>query len=258
MTAPQVVLGRIGGLHGVRGELKLVSYTDPPRRILDYRPWLLQAPDGRTLEIERPRGRAQAAALLITLIGLLVVVYARYYISSEDPIPRFFSLLLAFMGAMLGIVLSGNLILLSIFWELTSLFSFLLIGYWHHNATARDGARMALTVTGIGGFCLLAGVLVNLGLFILVSLAIAGRPTVSLGFDLNGAPVEAGASARLLLLPVLSVLIYVADLIAGRHDQHRRGGVGQRRCTHRIHTGRARAQAVQQFAALAVGEPQVQ
>ncbi len=108
----------------------------------------------------RMDGFAWLFSMIITLIGVLVVVYARYYISSEDPIARFFSLLLAFMGAMLGIVLSGNLILLSIFWELTSLFSFLLIGYWHHNANARDGARMALTVTGIGGFCLLAGVLV--------------------------------------------------------------------------------------------------
>lgn len=108
----------------------------------------------------RMDGFAWLFSIIITLIGVLVVVYARYYISTEDPIARFFSLLLAFMGAMLGIVLSGNLILLSIFWELTSLFSFLLIGYWHHNANARDGARMALTVTGIGGFCLLAGVLV--------------------------------------------------------------------------------------------------
>ena len=108
----------------------------------------------------RMDGFAWLFSIIITLIGVLVVVYARYYISTEDPIARFFSLLLAFMGAMLGFVLSGNLILLSIFWELTSLFSFLLIGYWHHNANARDGARMALTVTGIGGFCLLAGVLV--------------------------------------------------------------------------------------------------
>lgn len=98
--------------------------------------------------------------VLITGIGLLVVLYARYYMSSDDPIPRFFAFLLSFMGSMLGIVLSGNVILLSIFWELTSVFSFLLIGYWHHNATARDGARMALTVTGIGGFCLLAGLLI--------------------------------------------------------------------------------------------------
>src|SRR3546814_17549815 len=61
---------------------------------------------------------------------------------------------------MLGIVRSGNLIQLVFFWELTSLFSFLLIGYWHHTLKARDGARMALTVTGAGGFCLLAGSLI--------------------------------------------------------------------------------------------------
>src|SRR5690606_17226549 len=80
--------------------------------------------------------------------------------SPEDPIPRFYSFFLAFKGAMLGIVLSGNLILLVVFWELTSIFSFLLIGYWYHNAAARDGARMALTITGIGGVALLGGVVI--------------------------------------------------------------------------------------------------
>lgn len=63
------------------------------------------------------------------------------------------------MGAMLGVVLSGNMILMVVFWELTSIFSFLLIGYWYQNVSARDGARMALTVTGLGGFGLLLGVL---------------------------------------------------------------------------------------------------
>ncbi|RZI92450.1 MAG: monovalent cation/H+ antiporter subunit A, partial [Variovorax sp.] len=77
-----------------------------------------------------------------------------------DPVPRFFSFFLAFMGAMMGVVLSGNLVQMVLFWELTSLFSFLLIGYWHHRRDARRGARMALTVTGAGGLCLLAGVLV--------------------------------------------------------------------------------------------------
>ncbi|MCG7394590.1 monovalent cation/H+ antiporter subunit A [Microvirga sp. ACRRW] len=99
-------------------------------------------------------------SMLVAGIGFLVAVYARYYMSPADPVPRFFSFLLAFMGAMLGIVLSGNLIQLVFFWELTSLFSFLLIGYWHHNASARDGARMALTVTAAGGLCLFAGILV--------------------------------------------------------------------------------------------------
>ncbi len=65
--------------------------------------------------------------------------------------PALFLVLLAFMGAMLGIIVSGNVILLSIFWELTSIFSFLLISYWHTSAAARDGARMALTITGMAG-----------------------------------------------------------------------------------------------------------
>lgn len=105
-------------------------------------------------------GLAYVFVLLIAGIGFLVVLYARYYMSSSDPVPRFFAFLLAFMGSMLGIVLSGNLIQLVFFWELTSLFSFLLIGYWHHNSRARDGARMALTITATGGLCLFAGTLV--------------------------------------------------------------------------------------------------
>src|SRR5687767_2173883 len=104
-------------------------------------------------------GFAWMFAILVSGIGFLVVLYARYYLSPADPVPRFFSFFLAFMGSMLGVVLSGNLIQLVFFWELTSLFSFLLIGYWHHNAAARDGARMALIVTSAGGLCLFAGAL---------------------------------------------------------------------------------------------------
>ena len=108
----------------------------------------------------RMDGFAWMFCLLVTGIGFLVVLYARYYMSPQDPVPRFFAFLLAFMGSMLGVVLSGNLVLVVFFWELTSLFSFLLIGYWHHNAAARDGARMALIVTSAGGLCLFAGVLI--------------------------------------------------------------------------------------------------
>jgi multicomponent K+:H+ antiporter subunit A len=108
----------------------------------------------------RMDGFAWMFAGLVTGIGFLVVLYARYYMSAEDPVPRFFAFLLAFMGSMLGLVLSGNLVQLVFFWELTSLFSFLLVGYWHHTAAARDGARMALTVTATGGLALFAGVLV--------------------------------------------------------------------------------------------------
>ncbi|MDE1164838.1 MAG: monovalent cation/H+ antiporter subunit A [Pseudomonas sp.] len=104
-------------------------------------------------------GFAWLFSMLVLGIGTLVALYARYYMSPEDPVPRFFAFFLAFMGAMLGLVMSGNLIQIVFFWELTSLFSFLLIGYWHHRADARRGAYMALMVTGAGGLCLLVGVL---------------------------------------------------------------------------------------------------
>ncbi|MAB99040.1 MAG: cation:proton antiporter, partial [Pseudomonadaceae bacterium] len=98
-------------------------------------------------------------ALLILGIGLLVILYARYYLSKKEPMGRFFAFLLLFMGAMLGVVLSENLLLMMVFWELTSLSSFLLISYWNNRSDARRGARMALTITGGGGLALLAGVL---------------------------------------------------------------------------------------------------
>ena len=107
----------------------------------------------------RMDGFAWLFTVLVTGMGTLVVAYARYYMSPADPVPRFFSFFLAFMGAMLGIVLSGNVIQMAMFWELTSLASFMLIAYWHHRVDARRGARMALVVTGAGGLALLGGVL---------------------------------------------------------------------------------------------------
>src|SRR5688572_6325401 len=104
-------------------------------------------------------GFAWLFALLVTFIGTLVILYARYYMSPQDPVPRFFSFLMAFMGAMLGTVLSGNLIQLVVFWELTGLTSFMLIAYRYHRADARRGARMAAIVTVGGGLALLLGVL---------------------------------------------------------------------------------------------------
>ncbi len=97
--------------------------------------------------------------LMILVIGLLVILYAGYYLSAEDSKARFFSCLLLFMGSMLGVVLSENLLLLLVFWELTALSSFLLISFWQHREDARHGARMALAVTGMGGLALLGGVL---------------------------------------------------------------------------------------------------
>lgn len=98
-------------------------------------------------------------ALIVSSMGGLIALYAHYYLSDQDPARRFFAFLQAFMGAMLGVVLAGNVIQLVVFWELTSLFSFMLIAYWYHRRDARRGARMALIMTGGGGLCLLAGAL---------------------------------------------------------------------------------------------------
>lgn len=104
-------------------------------------------------------GFALLFTLLILGIGLLVILYARYYLSEQDNMPRFYAMLILFMTAMLGIVLSENLIQLWLFWELTSISSFLLISFWNHKSEARKGARMALTITGMGGLALFAGIL---------------------------------------------------------------------------------------------------
>ena len=96
-------------------------------------------------------------ALLITGIGLLIILYAHFYLGKDDPVGKFYSTLMLFMAAMLGIALSDNLLLLIVFWELTSISSFLLVGYWQHRADAREGARMALAITGGGGLAMLGG-----------------------------------------------------------------------------------------------------
>ena len=98
-------------------------------------------------------------AALILGIGFLIIVYARFYLTRDDPMGRFYCYLLLFQGSMVGIVLSDNVLLLLVFWELTSLTSFLLIGYWSHLPESRQGARMALIVTGGGGLALIAGLL---------------------------------------------------------------------------------------------------
>ena len=105
-------------------------------------------------------GLAWMFATLISGMGLLIILYAAFYLHHDDPAGKFFSQLMLFMAAMLGIVLSDNLLLLLVFWELTSISSFLLIGYWGGREESRAGARMALTITGGGGLVMLAGIVV--------------------------------------------------------------------------------------------------
>jgi multicomponent K+:H+ antiporter subunit A len=104
-------------------------------------------------------GLALLFVFMILGIGILVIFYARYYLSSNDSMPKLYAYLMLFMTAMLGIVMSNNIIQLWFFWELTSISSFLLISYWWHKPEARKGAIMALIVTGGGGLALLAGLL---------------------------------------------------------------------------------------------------
>jgi multicomponent K+:H+ antiporter subunit A len=122
--------------------------------LYEFIPWVPEIGLNLGLRLD---GLALMFALLITGIGLLIVVYAHFYLGKTDPVSKFFSTLMLFMAAMLGIALSDNLLLLIVFWELTSLSSFLLVGYWQHRADARDGARMALAITGGGGLAMLGG-----------------------------------------------------------------------------------------------------
>lgn len=122
--------------------------------------WHLSWVPGLGLELAfRLDGLGLLFAVMILGVGLLVILYARYYLPERDRLGRFYAYLLLFMGAMLGIALSENLLLLLVFWELTSLSSFLLISYFYRKPESRKGAQMALTVTGLGGLCLLAGLL---------------------------------------------------------------------------------------------------
>ncbi|MDO9071863.1 MAG: monovalent cation/H+ antiporter subunit A [Rubrivivax sp.] len=124
--------------------------------LLQHVPWVPALGLGANFRLD---GLALMFGLMITGVGLLVILYAAYYLGPEERVGKFFGLLMFFMAAMLGIVLSDNLLLLVVFWELTSISSFLLVGFWSHRAEARAGARMALAITGGGGLALLAGVL---------------------------------------------------------------------------------------------------
>jgi multicomponent Na+:H+ antiporter subunit A len=104
-------------------------------------------------------GLSVTFALLVTGIGALIVLYALAYLDGHERQGRFMGFLLAFMGAMLGLVVSDSFLMLFVHWELTSITSFLLIGFEHRDRASRRGALQALAVTGGGGLFLLAGLM---------------------------------------------------------------------------------------------------
>jgi multicomponent Na+:H+ antiporter subunit A len=133
-------------------------------------------------------------ALLVTGIGALVLVYAGSYFKGDTRLPRFYTAILFFMGAMLGLVLADDALVLFVFWELTSVSSYVLIGFDHEKEEARAAALQALFVTGGGGLALLAGLLL-LG-------QIAGT------FELSALEAQAATiQAHPLYLPVLLLVL---------------------------------------------------
>ncbi|MFT7584477.1 MAG: multicomponent Na+:H+ antiporter subunit A [Cellvibrionaceae bacterium] len=104
-------------------------------------------------------GLSLLMSLLVLGVGALILIYASGYMDGHAKIGRFFAILIFFMVAMLGVVTANNIILLFVFWELTSISSYLLIGFDHENKTSQVAAQQALFVTGTGGLCLLAGLI---------------------------------------------------------------------------------------------------
>lgn len=125
-------------------------------------------------------GLSSLFCLMITGIGIAVFTYARKYLRGDPYLDRFFAYIYLFMAAMLGLVLSDNIILLFIFWELTSISSFFLIGFNNNDPKSRKSALTALSITGLGGFFLLAALILigNIAGTWLISDLIAARDTI--------------------------------------------------------------------------------
>lgn len=135
--------------------ISLIPHISDGGTVITSLPWIPSLGIDFTIYID---GLGLLFALLITGIGALVVLYSIYYLSNKtEALHSFYVYLLMFMGAMLGVVLSDNLIVLYLFWEFTSLSSFLLIAYWHHREKSRYGAQKSMLITVFGGLSMLGG-----------------------------------------------------------------------------------------------------
>ena len=131
--------------------LQPVSHGHP---IIVTIPWVPSIDVNLSFNID---GLSLLFALIISGVGTLVIIYAGGYLKGDPNIGRFYVYILMFMASMLGVVLSNNVVTLFIFWELTSISSYMLIGYYHEKEDSRYAALQALLVTGAGGLALLAG-----------------------------------------------------------------------------------------------------
>ena len=157
-------------------QMHVISHGETLQYTLDWFPSL-----GVQIDL-RLDGLAYLMALLITGIGAIILVYAGGYLHGHPKLGRFYCFLMSFMGAMLGLVLSDNLLVLFVFWELTSITSYLLIGFNHEEKESRWKALQALLVTGLGAMGMLAG-------FVLIG-SITGTYSISeinnMGAELQG------------------------------------------------------------------------
>ncbi|MEJ5236985.1 MAG: hydrogen gas-evolving membrane-bound hydrogenase subunit E [Limisphaera sp.] len=136
--------------------LSMLARTELPAGTVVTWPWVPSLGVSLSFLVD---GLSLFFGLVVCGVGILIFWYANFYLDDHCEHPgRFYAYLTLFMGAMLGTVLANNLVLLFVFWELTGLASFLLIGFLHEEERARVGARQALLVTGVTGLCLLAGV----------------------------------------------------------------------------------------------------
>src|SRR5699024_8581791 len=139
-------------------------------------------------------GLSMIFGLLITGIGALVILYSIYYLSTNESLVHFYIYLLLFMGSMLGIVFSDHLLILYVFWELTSISSFLLIAYWYQRKGSRYGARKSLLITVFGGFSMLTGFL----LLYAITGTFSIEETIAMASEIKGHP---------FLIPVMILIL---------------------------------------------------
>lgn len=137
--------------------LTFIPITSNQKTIIESLNWIPSLGINFTAKVD---GLGLLFALLITGIGALVVLYSIYYLAKDkEKLNTFYVYLLLFMGAMLGVVLSDNLIVMYAFWELTSFSSFLLIGYWYERDKSRYGAQKSMLITVFGGLAMLCGII---------------------------------------------------------------------------------------------------
>src|SRR5690625_3949286 len=133
--------------------LQYISSIVQGKTVKNFMSWIPSYGINYTTYID---GLSMIFGLLITGIGILVVLYSIYYLTTEESLIHFYIYLLLFMGSMLGVVFSDNIMVLYVFWELTSISSFLLISFWYHGNVSRYGVVKDLLITVFGGFFVLS------------------------------------------------------------------------------------------------------